>query len=261
MSDFLAVPLILDRKAPGHVQIVVGDLRCQIDFVAAVIGGGGPVHEIQVARLEDAPVLEALQGKVPTLFVLAKPVGLSLAQDTRAKVGVWSAELLKPRGAGIKVLVRQGMALVGVKELADERILVIGDTILNTLGGDALPQALIWEAAWHLTDPGAGAAPADRVHPWEDAVDWAKGDVPLGLRLHWLYQDLCGYVFGLDNDWKCATALGLSPSKFAWLKTLRLNLDQVEAALLVLSRWRGRTWNDSDQALRVALQINRIFAK
>jgi hypothetical protein len=33
MSDFLAVPLILDRKAPGHVQIVVGDLRCQIDFV------------------------------------------------------------------------------------------------------------------------------------------------------------------------------------------------------------------------------------
>lgn len=257
MSDFPAVPLILDRKAPGHVQIVVGELRCQIDFLAALMGP--QVHEIPTDKLTDAPVLEALQGQVPVLFVLAKGGGLSLAADTRAKVGVWKAAPLEPRTAAVRTLVRQAMTLVELKDLASERIDAVGDAILLNLGEAALPQALIWEAAWLLTDPAPGTAPTVWVHPWEDALGWVKCDAPLKARLHGLHKDLCAYVFAIDNDWKCASALGISPSKFAWLKTLRLNLLQVEQAILVLSRWRTRS--DNEQALQVALQISQIFAK
>lgn len=257
MSDLLAVPLILDRKTPGHVQIVVGELRGQIDFVAELIGPG--THELALEQLTDAPVLEALQAKHPVLFVLGKASGLALAADTRAKVGVWSAAPLKPRTAAIRTLVRQAIALVEAKDLAPERIDVIGDTILQALGDEALPQALIWEAAWHLTDGAPGQAPALWTHPWEHPVAWARCDAPLGVRLHSLYKDLCGYVFALDNDWKCAVALGISPSKFAWLKTLRLDLVRVEQAILVLSRWR--TQPEPDRELPVALQISRVFAK
>ena len=256
MSDFPAVPLILDRKAPGHVQVVLGTLRGQIDFLKELLGRG--VREVALEQLTDAPVLEALQGTQPTLFVLPRASGLSLAADTRAKVGVWTAAPLKPRTAAIRTLVRQAIVLVEAKELAPERIDVISDAILTSLGEDALPQALIWEAAWHLTDGDPGVAPSAWVHPWEDHLAWATCSAPLPVRLHSLHKDLCGYVFALDNDWKCAGALGLSPSKFAWLKTLRLNLGKVEAAIRVLSRWRTRS--EDAEALQVALQISQIFA-
>jgi len=260
VSDFPAVPLILESKAPSHVQIVVGDLLCQINFLAEVMAPGVQVQRIALDRLEDGPVLEALQLPEPVIFVLAKASCLSLAPDTRAKVRVWSAAPIAKRSGAIRVIVRTAMATVGLATLADEQIDVIGGAILDALGEEALPQALLCEACWHLTGATPGTAPALWIHPWEHPLNWARSEVPLPIRLHGLYKDLVCYVFALSNDWKCAQALGVSPSKFAWLKTLRLDPGRVERAIVVLSRWRGGR-AESEQALRVALQISSIFTR
>ena len=257
MSDFPAVPLILDRKTPGHVHIVAGDLRCHIDFLAEIVGKGAEVRRVQVNRLEDAPVVEALQAPEPIIFMLDKASTLSIAADTRARVGVWTAAPLKRRTAGVRILVRHAMLLMELKDLESERVDQVGDTILDNLGDDALPQALIWEAAWLLTDPAPGQAPATWPHPWEHPWNWARGDFPMSMRLQVLYKDLAAYVFSLDNDWKCAQTLGISPSRFAWLKTLRLDVRKVEKAILVLSRWRTKP--DKGTAVQAALEISSIF--
>lgn len=259
MSDFPAVPLILERKSPGHVHVVLGGLQGHINFLAEAIAGEAPVRFVSLESLHDAPVIEALQGTEPTIFVLARPQGLSLASDIRAKVGVWVAQPLKRRTAGLRVLVRYGVALAGVKPLEAERVDFLGDATLDALGDDALPSSVIWEAAYRSLDPTSGAAPATWIHPWEDPWAWTRGDFPLPMRLQVLYKDLVGYVFALDNDWKCAQGLGITPARFAWLKTLRLNTRKVDAAIRVISPWR--TQPDPAKAARIALQVGWIFER
>lgn len=258
MSDFPAVPLVLKQKAPSRVHIVVGSLQCHVDFLAEVIAPGQEVRRVATDRLEDAPVIEALQGRDHVIFVLERDSRLSIAHDVRMRIGTWCAVPLKMRSAGIRVLVREAVTLMGRPELDQDRVDVIGDAVLDALGDDALPQAIIWEAAWHLSGADPGQAPSAWVHPWEDPWKWAQVKAPLPMRLNVLYKDLAGYVFGLTNDWKCAQPLGITPARFAWLKTLRLNLGKVEKAIVVLSRWR--TSQDAAQALPVALQVGAIFA-
>jgi len=259
VSDYPAAPLILERKSPGHIHVAVGTLQGHIDFLADIVGEGKRVRLIRHESLQDAPVLEALQGAEPTIFVVPRSQGLSLASDVRARVGVWVAQSLKRRTAGLRVLVRHGAVLTGCPPMAPERVDFLGDAILDALGEDALPSAVIWEAAGRALDPTAGNAPAQWKHPWEHPWEWTRGDFPLPMRLQVLYKDLVGYVFALDNDWKCAQGLGITPARFAWLKTLRLNTHKVEEATKILSAWR--TQPDPARAGRVALQIGCIFLR
>lgn len=256
MSEFPCVPLILDRKTPGQVHVVLGSLQCQIDFLIEIVGGTA-VHQIVVDRLEDAPVIEALQGTVPTVFLLRRPTALSLAADTRAKVGVWNAAVLRRDSAAVRTLVRHGAALVEVQGLTSERVDQIGNMALDALGEDAAPSSLMWECAWHATGTEKAARPA-WVDPWDSPWAWAKGELPLQVRLHVLYKDLVGYVFIKDKDIKQAASMGISQRRIEMLGALHLDARRVERAITLLSKWRTR--NDPNKAVQVALQLSCAFA-
>ena len=258
MSEFPAVPLVLDRKAAVKVHLVVGPQRAQVNFLGEVIGLGHDVQFRDVTSIDDSQVLEALQTKDLVVFHLPGQGRIDIAQDTRNKIGIWSAQPIRRRTAGVRVLVRQAAGFLGMKGLDPERLDVVGDAITDTPGENATPEALIWEAAWHLTDLTSGEPGAAWIHPWADPWAWGRGSFPMSMRLQVLYKDLAGYVFAKDDDWKCAQTLGITPSRFAWLKSLHLSPKKVEAAFILLSAWR--TWSDPKEAPRVALQIGAVFA-
>lgn len=252
--DLPAVPLVLDRKDPGLGHVVVGDLESHVGFLVEVLG---EAEVIPVAKLEDLQVMDRLGRPGAFVYTLTHERGMAIASDTRAKVSLWSARAIKKRSAGLRVLCRRAVTILGMEEVEKERLDVLGDQVIDQLGDDAPPQAMIWAAIWLLTDP-QGIQVADAKnwkHPWEHPWNWLPKGVPLAVRLHVLYRDLAGWVFARDDDRKGAERLGITPSKFQWLKQVRLSDVKVHKALLVLSAWRAMP----DEGYTTALQISAIF--
>ena len=252
--DLPAVPLVLDRKDPGLGHVVVGDLEPHVGFLVEVLGAA---EVIPVAKLEDLQVLERLGRPGAFVYVLAHERNLAIAPDTRTRISVWSARPIKKRSAAVRTLCRKAVTILGLEEVEKERLDVLGDQVIDQTGDDAPPQAMIWAAIWLLTDPnGIQAADAKNwKHPWEHPWNWLPKGVPLAVRLHVLYRDLAGWVFARDDDRKGAERLGITPSKFQWLKQVRLSDTKVHKALLVLSAWRAMP----DEGYTTALQISAIF--
>lgn len=252
--DLPAVPLVLDRKEPGQGHIVIGELESHVNFLVEALGGAEILPRTSLTDLE---ALERLGRPGAFIIMLPQERSLTLAPDTRARLSVWAARPIKKRTAAIRVLCRQAVGILGLKDVEKERLDVLGDRVIEQVGEDTMPQAMIWAATWMLTDP-EGITPSDTrawKHPWEGAWGWVPSGVPLAARLHVLYRDLAGWVFARDDDRKGGERLGLSPSRFQWLKSVRLSDSKVNAALVVLSAWRSMP----DDGYTTALKIGSIF--
>ena len=252
--DLPAVPLVLDRKSPGQGHVVVGDLESHVAFLVDAIGGA---EVLPVDNLEDLQALQRLGQPGAFVYALAHERGLHLAQDTRMKLGVWAAKPIKKHTAAIRTLCRQALGILAIPEIEKIKLDILGDRVLEQTGESAPPAAMIWAAVWLLTDPEGIVAVDARTwkHPWEHPWNWLPKGVPLPQRLHVLYRDLAGWVFARDDDRRGAERVGVTPSKFQWLKDVRLSDAKVNQALRVLSAWRLHP----DDGCSTALKIGSIF--
>lgn len=249
-----AVPLVLDRKDPGQGHVVIGDLESHVAFLVEALGGA---EVLPVDKLEDLQVLSRLGQPGAFIYTFPHERGLGIASDTRMKLGVWGAKPIKKHSAAIRTLCRQALTILSISEIEKEKLDILGDRVLEQTGEEAPPDAMIWAACWLLTDPDGIVANDTRnwKHPWEHPWNWVPAGVPLAIRLHVLYRDLAGWVFARDDDRRGAERIGVTPSKFQWLKGVRLNDAKVNRAIRVLSAWRAMP----DDGYSTALKVSAIF--
>jgi hypothetical protein len=254
VSDLPAVPLVLDRKDPGPAHVVVGELSTHVDFLREALGG--PVDVQDMDKLDDLTTLARLGMPGKFIWVVSGEKAINLAQDVRVKLSIWAAKPIKKRTAAIRVLSRQAMNILGMTELGKEALDALGDAVISQLGEDAPPQAMIWAATWLLTDQEGLTEGKNWKHPWEDPWGWNR-KAPMAARLHVLYRDLAGWVFARDDNRAGAERLGIIPSRLQWLKTIHLDDQKVNRALVALSRWKSHP----DDGFTTALIIGSIFDK
>lgn len=251
MSDLPAIPLVLDRKDPGGAHVVVGDLQTHVDFLREALGGA---EVTEMDKIDDLTTLARLGMPGKFIWVVPSEKALGIAQDVRVKLSIWAAKPIKKRTAAIRSLTRQAMAILGIVEMEKEALDALGDAVISQMGEDAPPQALIWAATWLLTDTEAVAEGKNWKHPWEDPWGWNR-KAPMAARLHVLYRDLAGWVFARDDNRAGAERLGIIPSRLQWLKTIHLDDQKVNRALVALSAWKSHP----DDGFTTALIIGTIF--
>ena len=258
MSDHPAIPLVLERKKLTSINIVVGGgLSPQVCFLQDVLGGEA-VYIEEIAKVGDTEILERLVVPRPQILVVPNQAAVVLADDTLHKISIWSTGPIRKRTAALRAITRKAMTILGITELPEDRLDLIGDLVITQCGEEAPPQAMLWEAIWALTDP-APAGPGEKFwkHPWEDPWKWMPPRVALPYRLNALYRDLGAWVFARDDNKKGAEMMGCSPSKFMYLKDIRIDTSKVDQALVALSAWRARP----DNGYSTALQIGAIFER
>lgn len=232
--------------------MVVGELMTHVDFLREALGG--PVEVTEMAKLDDLTTLARLGMPGKFIWIVPSEKAVDIAQDVRVKLSIWAAKPIKKRTAAIRVLSRQAMNLLGITELEREALDALGDHVISQLGEDAPPQAMIWAATWLLTDSETLVEGKNWKHPWEDPWGWNR-KAPMAARLHVLYRDLAGWVFARDDNRAGAERLGIIPSRLQWLKTIHLDDQKVNRALVVLSSWKLHL----DDGFTTALKIGAIF--
>ena len=256
MSDYPATPLILERKEIHCVNIIFGGGRAlHAGFLQEVLGGSKvPVEEIP--NLGDLEALERITLGQPLVLSIPNEECLNLAPPTRRKLGIWSSEPVKKRTAAIRAITRGAASIIKVTELTNAQLDLVGDQVVGQCGEEAPLQSLLWTAVWMLTDM-EGLAPSEKLwkHPWDGPWVWVPRGVPLNVRLGGLYKDLGAWVYAQDDNKKGAELLGCSPSKFQYLKDVKMSRAKVESALLALSAWNLR----KDTGYATALKIGAIF--
>ncbi len=259
MADHPAAALILDRKDPGPWHVVLGEFGSHAAFVAHQL----KAELIELDRLDDLGLadLKLKHGKTPFVVYLERETACTLGSD--AKMSYWASKPIKKRSSSIRALVRAAVQVLGRMEDPEQPVLDgVGDRLVDLLGEGAAPEAYLWGAVWDLTDPKLGDMVSSTwVSVWEKPWAWTAGSkVPLARRLHGLYRDLVGWVFVRADDMVAAKAFGLSPSKVAWLKTLRLDTVKVDQSIMVLSAWRG-TQGGPEADYRAGMKLSAIWAR
>ena len=250
MANLAPVTIVLDKKDPGAGHVVVGaDHPLQVLFLQEVLGGA---EVIEVTKLTDEVVLGRLSRPGAFVFVLVHERGLTLSADTRAAVRVWSAGPIKKDSAAVSALVRYAGGILGMEEIDKTTLRLVGNKVIQQCKEDGSPWGMIWAATWFLTDKDNGDETWK--HPWETPWGWANRP-PMAARLHVLYRDLAAWVFAREDDRKGAEAIGVSPSRFQWLKGVKMDVRRVDAALVVLSGWRAHP----DDGYAAALKVGAVF--
>lgn len=229
-------------------HVLVGSSAVQVAFFERVTG-------LQVA-LADSVSDDFLVGESQACQVeLPSVVDFSVKDH----VQMWSLGPIEPRSTAVNVIVKAAAAMIKF-DLSKEVLHYVGDAITNSAdNGDAESvDALLFSAVWHLSDPNviqvASTPFAYEKHPWEEP--WAFcGRTNIHRRLKAVYLDLVGYALAVDDDWSAAKALGISPSKWAWLKTLKLDAAKVEKSICCLSR------QPSQDAFITAATLGGIWAQ
>lgn len=239
----------------GVYHIVLGPLEEQARYLQELVE-----QQHGTCALEEAHKIhdKELVGAEPTVWFLGETGKFDLGAD--APVQFWRADPFEKRGAGINAVVRVAGTLLNQTRLSRDVIDYVGDKILDEHDQNMI-DVLLWDAVWALTDKELeqkAQSKSKRHHPWEKPWEWCKSEQDLNRRLNTLYRDMVGYVYALENDWTSAKRFGLSPSRFAWLKTLRINPTKVDAALVELSKFRGVGAGQDPYA--VALKIGSIFS-
>lgn len=256
MSDPLAIPLILEAKRilPGHV--VVGKLTTQVDFIRELLGGAR-VELQECTTVTDTSLLERLGDPRPFVYLLPNLRALNVADDVRRRIHVWAALPIRKRTAAIRALVRAAVDTLGLKDVPNEQIDVVGDRVVDQLGEEAPLSSMVWLACWLLTD--TGPVPDKEkfwANPWDKPWGWCPAGVSMAHRLNALYKVLVAWTFARDNHRAATDAMGYSPAAYRWLQSERIAPSRVDAAIQVLSAWRSRP----DAGYTAALQIGTIFA-
>ena len=256
MSNYPAVPLILDRKVIHAVNTIIGGgVSFHASFLQEMLGG--PDVEVEeLSKFGDIEAMERIALGHPVIVVVPNVAALSLADNTKRLIGIWSSEPIRKRTAAIRALSRRAMLMLGILEINEAQLDLIGDQVITQLGEEAPPQAMLWAATWMLTDPNEIVL-SEKLwkHPWDSTWGWAPPGVSIITRLNTLYRDLGAWVFARDDNKKGAEMMGCGPSKFQYLKDVRMDPVKVDKALVALSTWNIR----KDSGYSTALKIGAIF--
>lgn len=86
--------------------------------------------------------------------------------------------------------------------------------------------------------------------PWEDSENW-RGDIDLGLRLQWLYNDIQALVLARDGIKQDIQDLGISLKRADRLKTSNVSISKLYDTFLELSRWKSGYRNTEQTAVMI----------
>jgi hypothetical protein len=241
-------PLMLEKTKKRN-NVLVGNDPTQIRFVEHLLSA---TFQTEV-KCQDVDLVndDLLIGhEEPLLYRIDRLSMLEVAPTTRAKIGVWSLDLLEGSGEGLNAIVRYAAKLLGLEKPPKERV----DQISRTLAKEDIDDinATLWRAAWLLHEE----LPSwrDWPKPWKNYLSWLPYGVDPKLRLNTLYWELRFYVFSVDGDEDSARKQGkpFNPTQFKDLKALKLPLRAVRSTLAELSIWRERKYDPYVCALRIA---------
>jgi hypothetical protein len=246
--EYPATPLLLDRVPKKH-NILIGNDPMQIRFAEQFlsIAHEYKVEHEKVETVNDSMVLGL---DTPKLYLVERSSFIDLSPNVKAKVGIWSLDLIEKGSAGLNCIVRFGAKLMGLDKPDKTMVQRVADEMAREGVYDI--RAAVWHAAWLLTSPPGRSVKWMR--PWENWLQWLPKGEDARKRLHSLYWELVMWVFATSGDER-----GFKRTKGRWdakmfqrLSMLQLPKDKVYNTLLELSTWRERGYDPYVCVLKVA---------
>ena len=228
MKPILAVSLLIDKKKPKPMNILVGQ-----DTVV-----------IKALEQKFGVVIEKFDESNPSVFSFVN-AELDIPLSMRDSAAIWLNPVISKNIDVFRYLVEQ---LTETPKAEQDSLIT---TLMRELDGIRDFSSLYWSVIHRSQD----FKKIDWLkNPWEDPIKWV-GDIDLGLRLSWLYTDALTYTYAKDDCKKELTAMGVSAKKASFLKGKNLSNKLMVETILELSRWKTER-ND----LQTALKISSIWS-
>jgi hypothetical protein len=235
------------ERTPKKHNILIGDDKMQIRWAQQFLSiAHNTKIEAEVVEIVNDDMVHSEQ---PRLYVVERSSFIDLAPNIKARVGIWSLDLIEPDSAGLNAIARQGARLMGIEKpdkAQVERIAKEMDEVYDI-------RAAIWQAAWLWS-----GSPKEKfktwLRPWENWMAWMpKGEDPY-YRLNALYQELVQWVFAMTGDERGYRkfARNWDPKRWSNLARLQLPKDKVFNTLVVLSHWRRNKYDPYICIMKVA---------
>src|SRR5271154_671249 len=124
--EYPTTPLLLERVPKKH-NILIGNDTMQIRFAEQFLSIAHE-HKVEHEKVETVNDSMVLGLDTPKLYLVERSSFIDLSPNVKAKVGIWSLDLIEKGSAGLNCIVRFGAKLMGldkpdktmVQRVADE---------------------------------------------------------------------------------------------------------------------------------------------
>jgi hypothetical protein len=251
-TEWPTTPLLLEKTPKKH-NILIGEDAMQVRFAEQFLSAHYNA-KITCELMEILPDDAILGHEEPCLYRVDRPSQIELSPSVRARVGIWSLDLIEKGSAGVNAIVREACRIMKLSKPPRQALDYVAAEVAKNLYDI---KAGIWHAAWLLSGP----IPERKTwpNPWENYITWLPVGEDPQYRLNTLYWTLVEYVFAAENDDKGFRKTGRSfrPREFKYLSSLVLPKVRVFDSLAVLSAWRAHR---SDPYV-VALKLTKIWER
>src|SRR5450631_4395332 len=112
--EYPTTPLLLERTPKKH-NVLIGNDAMQIRFAEQFLT---IAHDVKVLheKVESVNDSMVLGQDVPKLYVVERSSFIDLSPNAKAKVGIWSLDLIEKGSAGLNAIVRYGARLIDVEK-------------------------------------------------------------------------------------------------------------------------------------------------
>ena len=228
MKHVSVLSLLLDKRKPKPMNIVVGQDSLVIRALEAKFN-------LEIKRFDE---------EAPTTFSFLD-TELDIPLAFRDSAAVWLNPPISKNLEAFKYLISH------LTETPKEDQESLAYTLMRELDGIRDFNALYWGII-HRSQEFKKSEWLK--NPWEDSVRWV-GDIELGLRLAWLYNDSVAYVYAKDDCKKDLISMNVSNKKAIFLKGKNLSNILMSETISELSKWKSER-ND----LQTALKISSIWS-
>lgn len=246
-TEYPTTPLLLEKTPKKH-NVLVGDDAMQVRFARQFLTSH---HSVSVpCQFVELLIDDNILGhEEPCLYRVDRSSQIDLSPNVRARVGMWSLDLIEKGSAGANAIVREAARLMGMPKPPRPAMDYVASEVAKNLYDI---KAGIWHAAYLLNGPIPERRPWP--HPWENYITWLPANEDPVYRLNTLYHTLVEYVFAAENDEKGYRKVGrtLRPREFKFLSSLVLSKTRVFDSISVLSAWRTQRTDPFICALKIA---------
>jgi len=248
--EYPTTPLLLERVPKKH-NILIGNDTMQIRFAEQFLSIAHE-HKVEHEKVESVNDSMVLGHDIPKLYLVDRSSFIDLSPNVKAKVGIWSLDLIEKGSAGLNAIVRFGAKLNGTDKPEKGVVQRVADEMAREGVYDI--RAAVWQAAWHLS--GTPVSRPRWLAPWENWMLWMpKGDRDsVRFRLNSLYRELVMWVFAQSGDERGVRKTGgrWDAKQFQKLSQLQLPRVLVYETLAELSAWRGQGYDPFVCAIRIS---------
>jgi hypothetical protein len=262
VGEYPTTPLLLDRTPKKH-NVLIGNDSTQIRFAEQYLSMAHGILPPGIKH-EAVPVVndEMLEAAEPKLYLVERSNLIDVSPQEKAKIGIWSLDLIERDSKGINAIVRYAAKLLGKEKLPKDVVARVGlELVKESDHGKRYLltdiRAAVWQAVWLLTGP--DTKQPSWLRPWENWQMWMPRGGDPRYRLNALYRELVMWVFAQSGDDKGfrKTGGGWDAKRFSKLAQLQLPKDKVYDTLLELSAWR-KSGNEIDPFVCV-IRISKIW--